>query len=115
MKRGKIILTPFPFTDLRGKKVRPAIIVSSGTRHGPDVIIAFITTVFNPFRLRPTDFLLQRRDPDFAKTGLKKSSVFKMDKVATISRSIVLGELGEATPRLQVELDAKLKLALDLS
>ena len=46
MTRGKVILTPFPFTNLRGKKVRPAVIISSDTRRGGDVIIAFISSVF---------------------------------------------------------------------
>ena len=115
MTRGKVILTPFPFTDLSGNKVRPAVIVSTDTRRGADVIVAFIATAFNPFTLQPTDVLLRRSDPDFAATGLKRSSVFKMDKVATISRSIILGELGDISPRLQAKLDAKLKLALDLT
>lgn len=115
MKRGKIILTPFPFTDLRGKKVRPAVIVSSDARLGSDVIIAFISGVFNPFDLQPTDVLLRRSEPNFRMTGLKVSSVFKMDKVATISRSIILGELGEVSPTLQAKLDTKLKLALELT
>ena len=27
MKKGSIILIPFPFTDLRGSKVRPAVVL----------------------------------------------------------------------------------------
>ncbi len=68
MTRGKIILTPFPFTDLRGKKVRPAVIVSSNARRGGDVIIAFISSVFDPSNLRSTDVLLKRSDSDFPLT-----------------------------------------------
>lgn len=114
MKRGKVILAPFPFTDLTGSKVRPAVIVSSDARHGADVIIAFISTVFDPANLQPTDVLLQSSDSDFPATGLKASSVFKRDKLATVSRTIILGELGDVPPALQAKLDAKLKLALDL-
>jgi mRNA interferase MazF len=115
MKRGKVVLTPFPFTDLSGNKVRPAVIVSSDARGGADVIVAFISTVFNPTNLQPTDVLLLNNDPEFHGTGLKASSVFKMDKVATISRAILLGELGDVLPTLQARLNAKLKLALDLT
>lgn len=27
MKKGTIVLTPFPFTDLKGQRVRPAVVV----------------------------------------------------------------------------------------
>ena len=114
MKRGKIVLTPFPFTDLKSSKVRPALIVSSSSRGGADVIPAFISTSFDAANLSPTDELLLDTDADFAASGLKKSSVFKMDKLATIQRSIILGEIGDAFPALQARLDAKLKTALDL-
>ena len=43
--RGDIILVPFPFTDLTGSKVRPAIILSDHRVHySGDMIIAQVTT-----------------------------------------------------------------------
>lgn len=44
MTRGTVALPPFPFTDLTGRKVRPALVVSRSNRLGADVILAFITT-----------------------------------------------------------------------
>ena len=44
MRRGTVVLTPFPFTDLIGQKVRPAVIVSRSDRPGSDVLLAFITS-----------------------------------------------------------------------
>ena len=114
MKRGKIVLTPFPFTDLSKSKIRPALIVSSSLTSSADVILAFISTVFDASNLSPTDELFLNTETDFAITGLKKSSVFKMDKIATLERSILLGEIGEVSATLQAKLDAKLKLALEL-
>ena len=92
MKRGMIVLTPFPFTDLQGKKVRPAIIISSDKRKGDDVIIAYISSVFDSNRLQETDFVLRKEEEGFVETGLKVTSVFKMDKLATIDKGIILGE-----------------------
>jgi len=114
MIRGKVVLTPFPFTDLSGGKVRPAVVVSNSSRGGADVILAFISTSFNENDLSPTDELLLDTGADFPTTGLKKSSVFKMDKLATVQKSIVIGEIGEVSPTLQIKLDSKLKIALDL-
>jgi mRNA interferase MazF len=114
MTRGKVVLTPFPFTDLTASKVRPAIVVSNSLRGGADVILAFISTSFDAANLSPTDELLLDTNAEFAATGLKKSSVFKMDKLATVQKKIILGEIGEASSTLQSKLDAKLKIALDL-
>ncbi len=114
MTRGKIVLTPFPFTDLTANKVRPAVVISTSSRGGADVILSFISTVFDPANLSPTDELLLDTDADFPVTGLKKSSVFKMDKLATVQKTIILGEIGEVSPTLQTEIDKKLKIALDL-
>ncbi len=114
MTRGKIVLTPFPFTDLTGNKVRPAVVISDSARIGADVVLAFISSVFDSSKLLVTDELLQKTDADFELTGLKKNSIFKMDKLATVDSSIILGEIGETSLILQAKLYAKLKIALFL-
>lgn len=114
MKRGTVILTPFPFTDLQGNRVRPAIIISSDKRRGDDVIVAFISSVFDPTRLQETDFVLRKEEEGFTGTGLKVTSVFKMDKLATIDKGIILGELGAISEEILQRLDERLKIALDL-
>ena len=114
MKRGTIILTPFPFTDLQGNRVRPAVIISSDKRRGDDVIVAFISSVFDSTRLQETDFVLNKEDEGFTETGLKVTSVFKMDKLATIDKEIILGELGAVSKEILQKLDEKLQIALDL-
>jgi len=86
-KKGAIVLIPFPFTDLSGSKVRPALIVSNNLRGG-DVVVVFISSI-----------LTKKNDLDVPvntdKTnGLKKNSVIKCSKIATLDKKIILGELG---------------------
>lgn len=114
MKRGTIILTPFPFTDLSGQKVRPALTVSRSDRSGSDVILAFITR-FQGGPLLATDLLLETTHADFARTGLKTSSVVKLDKLVTIEQSILLGELGSLSDELLRQVDQRLRHALELT
>lgn len=72
MKRGTIILTPFPFTDLTTNKVRPALIVSSNRRKGKDIIITFITTAIDLTNLSTTDLLIDSKRIILKKLDLKQ-------------------------------------------
>ncbi|MGH3088030.1 MAG: type II toxin-antitoxin system PemK/MazF family toxin, partial [Rubrobacteraceae bacterium] len=41
---GSVVLVPFPFTDLSGRKRRPALVVSPEGFHGEDLILCAITS-----------------------------------------------------------------------
>lgn len=113
MKRGTIVLTDFPFTDLSSSKRRPAVIISRTSNDKVDVIVAFISSVI-PDNLSETDFVLEMEHKDFAQTGLKKDSVFKMDKLATLNKAIFSGEIGALSPGILSRLETRLKIALAL-
>ena len=113
MKRGTVVLAPFPFTDLSGQKVRPAVVVSRSDRSGRDVMLAFITS-HRGHPLSATDLLIEDTHPDFAGTGLKTKSVIKLNKLVTVESAILLGELGELSASLLQQIDAKLRHALEL-
>ena len=101
LRRGDVVLVSFPFTDLSGRKVRPALIV--GRPSGSDLIVAFITSQFPSGTTAPVsqaEYLLDLTDPEFPITGLKSSSVVRLDKLATLDRRIVhrrLGRVGVGT------------------
>ncbi|NDP26768.1 MAG: type II toxin-antitoxin system PemK/MazF family toxin [Flavobacterium sp.] len=86
MKKGDIILLSFPFTDLKGKKIRPALVLVVSDL---DVIVAFITTQFK--WQNPYDILL---DPNES-NGLKKTSLLRLSKITTIDKDLIRGKLGE--------------------
>ncbi len=113
MRRGTVVLTPFPFTDLAGAKVRPAVVGSRTDRPGDDVVLAFVSSVAAS-RLLPTELSLGPSHRDFRATGLKVPSVIRCDKLATVEHRIILGELGVLSPGLLNEVDGRLRHALAL-
>ena len=108
MRKGYIVLVPFPFTDLSGQKVRPALILH--VSRGEDCVVAFISSQAakkkNPFDVSV--------EPS-TKNGLKASSVVKVDKLATLQRKIVVGELGTLEPSALRGVDLALKKMFGLS
>lgn len=91
-KKGAIILIPFPFTDLSSSKVRPALIISNSTQ-GDDVIAIFISSSVKKENFFH-DVMIKKSDENFPQTGLKTSSTIKVNKIATLEKKIILGELG---------------------
>jgi mRNA interferase MazF len=61
--RGSVVLVPFPFTDLSGRKRRPALVVSPDGFHEEDLILCVITSrvpdnlADHEVLLEPTDML----------------------------------------------------------
>jgi len=113
LQRGDIVLVPFPFTDLSTEKLRPAVIVYVDPQK-TDFIIAFISSAVSPGELSETDYLLRQDNTDFAQTGLKKASTFRMSKLLTIERSKIIRRLGRVSPAIQKELDIRLRRAIGL-
>jgi mRNA interferase MazF len=97
--KAKIVLIHFPFTDLTGSKLRPALVIHESEN---DVVVAFISSKI-PGHLQDSDFLISMDHPSFISTGLKVSSVIKFDKIATVSKDLIEGEIGEITRDLADE------------
>lgn len=114
LRRGDIVLVPFPFTDFSAVKVRPAITVSPEPI-GQDTIIAFITSVIPEGKGEKTEFILTLDDPELFSTGLRKVSRFRMSKLVTIDRSLIKRRLGKVGPQTQEKLDKCLKIAPGIS
>jgi len=89
---GTIVLVPFPFTDLSATKVRPALIVSRSDHRGDDVIVCFITSKIS--NEHADQLILESNEH----TGLKTRSAIRFDKIATLDKKVILGELGVVDP-----------------
>ena len=94
---GDVVLVPFPFADLTGEKMRPAVIVSADPQ-GSEVILAFITSVMSNRSPRGAEVELLRSDPEFRVTGLKADSLIRLDKLVTLSSSVMSRRLGKLGP-----------------
>jgi mRNA interferase MazF len=115
VKRGSVVLIRYPFTDLTGANVRPALVVTPDhlLPRLEDVLCLFISSAM-PDDLLPTDFVLEPRHPSFLTTGLKRRSVLRMHKLALLHKVLVLRVLGEGDQSLMYAVDQRLRLALGL-
>lgn len=102
--KAKIVLIPFPFTDLQSTKLRPALVMLE-TKY--DVVVAFVSSRL-PQKPEKTEITIHETHPEFRLSGLKTSSVIRLDKIATISKELILGEIGEIGNQLKKEINKKL-------
>jgi mRNA interferase MazF len=115
VKRGSVVLIRYPFTDLTGAKVRPALVLTPDhlLPRLEDVLCLFISSAM-PDDLLPTDFVLEPGHPSFPISGLKRRSVLRMHKLALLHKVLVLRVLGQGDRSLISEVDQRLRLALGL-
>ncbi len=106
MAKGDIILITFPFTDLSGSKLRPAVILADTNE---DVTVTFITTQLK-WR-EPTDVFLTPTSYN----RLKLPSLIRTSKIATLDKTLIKGRIGRLTVDELRGLNEQLKLILKLS
>lgn len=110
--KGDIVLVPFPNSDLTPGKLRPAIVLYEDDIE-KETTIAYISSR-TPIIPSACDILVTRGTPSFEEAGLKRNSVIKLNKIATIKTRFIVGLLGVADETLKAEvnkaLDASLKL-----
>jgi len=111
LARGDLVLIHFPFTDLSGQKLRPALIVGDST--GDDLIVAFITS-HAAGAITPAEHLLDPASVEFRSTGLKAASVVRLNKVATLHRRLAKRRIGRIGPRTEVAVAGSLRYVFHL-
>lgn len=104
--QGDIVLVPFPFTDLTGQKVRPALVLNK-KENGDDVNVCFVSSVQSK-KILPNEVLVKEDSKNFKGTGLKVTSIIKVTKIATLEKKVILGKLGD----LDKENISKVKIIL---
>lgn len=106
MVKGDIVLITFPFTNLTGSKLRPTVVLAETEL---DVTVCFITTQLEwqeltDVRLLPT-----------SSNGLRKQSLIRTSKIATLDKTLAKGLLGRLKQDEVIDLNKKLKTLLQLT
>lgn len=109
----KVVLVPFPFDDLSSTKVRPAVCLTEPVGPHAHIVLAFIPSQ-TPTVPLPSDLLIDAAAPDFAGTGLRVSSTLQLHRLMTVTRSLLVRQLGNLSPRMQKQVDAQLRMLFDL-
>ncbi len=112
LKKGDIVLLPYPFTDLSGQKARPALIISSDKfNNNRDAIFVFITKEEYKTHF---DIRINSTDIHFANTGLKASSTIRVSKLVTLEKTLVKRKLGYADAAIMSDVELRLRALLDI-
>ncbi len=106
MAKGDLVLITFPFTDLSGSKLRPAVVLADTTL---DLTVCFITTQIQ--WQEPSDVLLSPTQTN----GLRKASLIRTGKIATLDRMLAKGLLGRLNQSELSDLNNKLKMLFQLA
>ena len=86
---GDTVLLRFPFTDASGSKRRPALVLLDAG--DDDIVVARVT---GQLSTSSQDVTLN----EWQQAGLLLPSVVRLDKVATLKRSLIDNKLGRLAP-----------------
>jgi mRNA interferase MazF len=113
MRPGEIYLAWFPFGDAPDRKLRPVLMLTGTIGRIPEVLVAYISSVL-PERPLPSDLLLDPALPEFRGTHLKKTSILRLHKLATIHGSSIERYMGALNEGQQAVVVDKLRALLRL-
>ena len=85
--KGDVIVIDFPFSNLKISKRRPVLIIK--VPQGEDILVAQITS-----DSYEKDLEIKISDADFESGSLKRQSVIRIDKIASIEQSLIKYKIG---------------------
>ena len=114
VNRGDVVLVDYPFTDRRGSKVRPALVVQADilNRHITDTILAAISR--STHRASATQFFIDIATAEGSQTGLRQNSMIQCENLLTFDQRSIIATIGSLPPAYLRQIDDCLKAALEL-
>ena len=94
-EQGEIVLLPVPFTDLTSQKKRPVIVISNNSynRTTADIVVVAMTS-----RPDAGAFQFSITSSDLSEGQLNRPGQVRVDKLFTLSQSIVIKKFGRVKP-----------------
>ena len=104
LKRGDIVVVPFPYSDKLAEKRRPALVVSSDKFNSKGGFLWVVMITSKTQKPLADDVVL-----DHAKVGLSKPSVVRVAKIATIEASRVIRVTGHVSKSIIASVRGQIK------
>jgi len=108
MKKGDVVIVSFPYADLISFKARLAVVVKQIQDSYNDVIVALISSVV-PKILFPHQILLQPNKIN----NLKKASVIKVARLATVEQDKIVAVIGKLSKEELTHFETVFKSLVD--
>ncbi|MEK8016122.1 MAG: type II toxin-antitoxin system PemK/MazF family toxin [Candidatus Parabeggiatoa sp.] len=96
-KPGDIVLIPVPFTDLSSHRRRPVIVISNELYNQKTTDIVVVAMTSNPIEV---DYSFTLNSSDLVEGQLNRSSKVRVDKIYTLSQSIVVKKFGQVNTKI---------------
>jgi len=114
VSRGDVVLVDYPFSDRKGSKVRPALVVQTDTLNHriTDTILAAISR--STHRASTTQLFIDISTPEGGQTGLRQNSMIQCENLLTYDQRLVIAKIGELSAPLMQQIGECLKIAFDL-
>jgi|SRR3989338_10600542 len=101
MNQKDLVLVPFPFSNQKEGKIRPAIIISNNryNNKNPDRIAVAVTSV-----IKTEPYSLFFTQDDLEGGHLLRPSRIRVDKIFTIEKSLIQHKVGTITDQKLTEI-----------
>lgn len=112
LRRGNIVLVPFPYSNLRGMKRRPACVVSADVYNdGADVMVAMVTSSRERWQSPGLgDVVIS----EWAAAGLRAPTTVRAGRILVIEQRLVGATLGTLSPVALGAVDEALRMVFGL-
>ena len=95
--QGDILLVPIPFTDLSSQNRRPVIVVSNNAYNQKTTDLVVVAMTSNPVE---ADYSFTISSDDLEKGTLNHPGKVRVDKIYTISKSIIVKTFGRVNAKV---------------